>query len=289
MITFFNQFHNGDCFVGKGWASNLMVQLQDIHFRYAHNNPPEITADLHCEKLRLNEIPRLDPKTKVGRDAQGNLYVNTWCGAWQGELFDYSSHSNYRIQHQMWAELCQIIGNQVGRHITQASRIEDYLPSIDFSLLDLERQQAFIAEVKQQRRMILICNGDVRSGQSDFGSMDDIIVGLSKQYPNDVILVTHRTNMFGENIYYTGDINMTNCDLNEIAWLGTHADVIVGKNSGPFTWCQNHQTLNQNKLFIAFCRKESDVPMSGLNLPARLVASPITDQGQAFEFIVSQL
>lgn len=289
MITFFNQFHNGDCFVGKGWASNIMVQLQNLHFRYAHNNPTEIIADLHVEQIPLGEIPALDPKTKVGRDAAGNLFVNTWCGAWQGELFDYSSHSNFKIQHQMYAQLCDIIGRQIGCQLYQSNKVENYLPSIDFTLLDLQRQRAFITEVKKHRKLILVCNGTARSGQSQLQDMSEVIAGLSQARPNDVILVTERLPVFGENIYYTSDINQRSCDLNEIAWLGTHADVIVGKNSGPFTWCQNIQTLMKPKKFIAFCVKASDVPMWDLNIPAQLVTSNTVDQTQALNFILEQL
>ena len=290
MITFFNQFHNGDCFVGKGWVNNIMAQLPDEYFRYAHDNPPNIVHDLGCERIPLSAIPVMDRMTKVGKDAAGNLFINTWCGAWQGELFDYSSHSNYQIQHLMYEELCRVIGDQLGRTITQSHDPRDYLPTIDFSYFDVERPRAFINEVKKHRRMMLICNGASQSGQSDMGDMDTIIQGLSDYYPDDVILVTSRRNIFAENIYYTSDINASNYDLNEIAWLGMNAEVIVGKNSGPFTWCQNKQALmDARRTYVCFAKKITDIPMSGLELPAMLENSNTTDPTQALNFIIDLL
>ena len=275
--------------MGKGWVRAIMAQLPDVHFRYAHNNPPEIVADLNCENIGLGQIPRLDPRTKVGKDADNNLYVNTWCGAWQGELFDYSSHSNFRIQHIMYQELARVIGSQLGREIVLDGPVEDYLPDIDFTRLQLHRQQAFVEEVLDQRRLILVCNGDVRSGQSDFGSMDSIIEGLSTAFPDDVILATQRTNIIGHNIFFTSDINNGGCDLNEVAWLGLHASAIIGKNSGPFTWCQNKAMLMKPKTFISLSRKSTDVPMTDLELPAKLFTSPTPDPALALEFILEKL
>jgi hypothetical protein len=290
MITFFNQFHNGDCFVGKGWVSNIMAQLPDEYFRYAHDNPPNIVHDLPCERIALAAIPVLDRMTKVGKDAANNLFVNTWCGAWQGQLFDYSSHSNYRIQHQMYAELCEVIGRQLGKTIEQSNDPRDYLPGIDYSYYDLERPRAFVAEIKQHRRMILVCNGTSQSGQSDLGDMDTIIQGLSDRFPDDVILVTSRRNVFAENIFYTRDINASSYDLNESAWLGSHASVVIGKNSGPFTWCQNRAALmDHNRRYISFSKKAEDNPMWGLDLPAQMIHSSTTNEIDALNFIIDLL
>ena len=47
---------------------------------------------------------------------------------------------------------------------------------------------------------------------------------------------------------------MDNNDLNEISYLSTFCDVIIGKESGPFAFCTIKDNLmNENKTFINFC------------------------------------
>ena len=61
---------------------------------------------------------------------------------------------------------------------------------------------------------------------------------------------------------------VTRCDLNEISYLSTHCDLIVGKNSGPFIYCLTQQNINNPaKRFISF----NNVLVDNLlyNLPTR--------------------
>ena len=45
-VIFFNQWRNGDCFLGKEYVREIVNMFPDIEFAYAHNNYPDIVGDL---------------------------------------------------------------------------------------------------------------------------------------------------------------------------------------------------------------------------------------------------
>jgi hypothetical protein len=63
-----------------------------------------------------------------------------------------------------------------------------------------------------------------------------------------------------DNVVFTNDIIKSNeCDLNEISYLSTFCDIIVGRNSGPFCFASTKNNLKDpNKTFYAFGNKETD-------------------------------
>jgi hypothetical protein len=104
-IVFFNQFHNGDCFVGKNYVREIMRQLPDIEFSYAHNNHSDIVKDLNCIHLQLGNIPPMDRMTRVAESPdKETVYVNTWVGCWQGVMFPFGEHINFTRLHNIWRE-----------------------------------------------------------------------------------------------------------------------------------------------------------------------------------------
>ena len=47
-LIFFNQFHNGDCFVGREYVAKMAQLLPDgVKVSYAHNNNPAILEDIY--------------------------------------------------------------------------------------------------------------------------------------------------------------------------------------------------------------------------------------------------
>ena len=72
-LIFFNQFHNGDCFVGKEYVREIMRQLPGVEFSYAHNNHADIVKDLGCKHLGLNNIPPMDRMTRVAESADKQI------------------------------------------------------------------------------------------------------------------------------------------------------------------------------------------------------------------------
>ena len=270
-ITFFNQFHNGDCFVGKGFVTDIIRQLPDIEFSYAHKNHPDIIKDVPAKYIPITEIPDINPQVRLASE-DDTIYVNTWCGAFQGDLFGYHQHSNYIIQHRIYQIYVERLSKILGREIEQTTNPHDYLPFIDFSFWpDTALADRFIETEIKDSKMMLICNGNALSGQSEVDNMKNLVKRLATENPDVKFVVTLRLPLAGPNIYYTEDIFNKACDLNEIAYLSKRANVIVGKNSGPYTFCQFKENLETpGKTFFSFNKLLTDCLTAGLEFPAQI-------------------
>lgn len=275
-IIFFNQFHNGDCFLGKSYVRDIMQLLPDVEFGYAHGNHPDILKDLKLEYLRLDQIPEIDRMTRVATSKDGEIcYINTWVGCWQGTVFPYGEHINYKRLHVIWTEYYKFLGLADKMY----ADVNFYLPDIDyleFAGIDLARD--WYHEHDNQRK-VLFCNGSANSGQSRAGDLNTCIDLLAKTNPDVAFVLTNKTNLNRPNIYYTDDIfDGIESDLNQIAYLAYGFNLIVGKNSGPFSYCQNKHNLSNDKLtFLNLSILPTDCPSGGGMYRARCVFSAETD------------
>lgn len=288
-IIFFNQFHNGDCFVGKGWVRNIMQQIPEAEFAYAHNNHPDIVKDLGCEQLTLSDIPDIDRKIKFAKDTEGTIYINTWCGAFQGELFGYNQHSNYIIQHQMYDFYCAALSQELGRKITQQQNIYDYLPFIDWEYYPDTALADVWVKQHVSEHLVLFCNGSANSGQSAVGDFRNVIDRLSQDFTEHVFVVTSDIDIQRDNIYTTSSIFGKQSDLNEIAYLSQHAQLIVGKNSGPFSYCQYAENMELPHTFFCFGKLLTDCLNAGLEFPAQFKFSDQTHDELIYSMLRREL
>jgi len=270
-ITFFNRYHNGDCFVGKGWVRNIMNQLPDAEFFYAHNRHPDIIKDLGCTYIPIDTINSLGiPDTvRLVVGFTGDIYINTWCGAFQGELFGPEDHSNFIIQHIMYNVYCDALRQVTGLPIYQSENPYDYLPFIDFSFYNTQPADQFVSKL-DGRDLIVICNGTSLSGQSNLGNMKNVIDNLSDRFTDKVFVITEDVDIRKNNVFTTDKVFNQTCDLNEIAYLTKFAKLIIGKNSGPSTYSLFHDNLmDSDKTFFCFGTKLTDCPTAGLEFPAK--------------------
>ena len=268
-IVFFNQYHNGDCFVGKGWIRNIMQQLPDLEFGYAHANHADIIKDLGCRHIPISELPQIDRMVRIAQDDDGTLFINTWCGAFQGELFGHHQHSNYIIQHRIYEMYCEQLSKILGRPVTQSSNPHDYLPFIDFSHYDTALANAFVQDTVGDAPLVLFCNGVANSGQSAVGNLKFTLDTLARQFQDHVFVATHDNGIRLPNVYYTNAIFNKDSDLNEIAYLSQRAKLIVGKNSGPFSYCCFDENMNIDHTFFCFGKLLTDCLNAGLQFPAQ--------------------
>ena len=273
-IIFFNQYHNGDCFVGKGWVSNIIAQIPEAKFYYAHKNNAEIVKDIPAEYIALSDIPDIAPHTRIIQNEDGDIFINTWCGAFQGELF--ATHSNYIVQHRIYEIYCSMLTQLLGRPITQSTNPHDYLPYIDFSKYDVDDSINFAASMGE---INLFCNGSAMSGQSAIGDMRGIIDRLCQAFPRETFVATYDMGLRHTNLHYTQDIFKRDSDLNQIAHLSKFAKLIVGKNSGPYTYCQYKDNMERdNVTFFCFGKLLTDCLNAGLEFPARFKFSDQTNE-----------
>lgn len=278
-IVFFNQFHNGDCFVGKQYVREIMRQLPGVEFAYAHDNNAAIISDLGCEHLTLDQIPVIDRMTRVAEGDNGDtIYINTWVGCWQGQMFPFGEHINFQRLHNIWREYFTYLKLEF-----EDGNPDHYLPTIDFSKYDIETAKQWAVE---HAKYVLICNGSADSGQSGVGDLHRAIDLLSERLPNYHFLVTQKLPYNKPNIVYTADIFHLESDLNQIAYISQWSELIVGKNSGPFTWCQHRDNLlNSNRMFLNLSKLPTDCPSGGGAYMARCLFSPHTDDNHIANLI----
>ena len=288
-IIFYNQYHNGDCFVGKGWVRNIMQQLPDIKFSYAHKNHPDIIKDIGCDHVTsesFGKFHQLDRMVRIAQD-DDTLYINTWCSAFQGELFGHHQHSNYIIQHRMYEMYCEQLTNILGRPVTQSSNPHDYLPEIDFNQYNVEGALDFLTLAG---RINLFCNGPANSGQSGIGDMRFTIDYLCREFPQETFVATHDVGLKHDNLHYTSNIFNLESDLNQIAFLSQRASLIVGKNSGPYSYCQFKRNMERDDVtFFCFGKLLTDCLNAGLQFPAQFKFCDQTNDRLITNILVREL
>jgi hypothetical protein len=280
-IVFYNHFHNGDCFVSKMYVQDLIFQIRqhrpDIEFYYAHNNHPGIIADVAAEYVPAHAYD-YDRYLRMGTRAD-DILINTWVGAWQGEIFNHGEHINYLRLHAIWRRYYAALGRLLNIELAFSDDAKFYVPYID---ADYYRQD-LIRNYMQgyaKKRKVLICNGPAKSGQSQMGDFVAEIDALSQEYPAVQFIATQRTGIRRLNVSHTADIFALDSDINEIALLSRHCDLIVGKNSGPYSFAHHRANmLDANKTFACFSTRDTDMLNAQQDWPAEFHHTVATDHG----------
>jgi hypothetical protein len=145
---------------------------------------------------------------------------------------------------------------------------EFYLPSIDYSKFETKNIDDYIS-ANGDAKKILICNGPVKSGQSFNPNMKEQLEEVADKHPNVHFICTQKFETSKLNILFTDHIIADTegsdkrapwedrqdniCDMHEISYLSTLCDAIVGKNSGPFVFCETKENyMNPAKKFLSF-------------------------------------
>jgi len=254
-IIFYSHEKNGDCFVNKGYVAEIIKHFPDVNFSYVHDHHSSIIADLGCRFLRTNQIPVEVDKNKkcVYHEDSGTLFMNTWIGAWIGTFLVHGQHANYPLIHRAWSEYLKILDMPI------KDDFFEYVPTIDYSQYDLTQAEQYLEKVAG-KPLVLVCNGVQQSGQSSMGNMEKAIGIVAQKFPDHEFLVAYKLNLNLPNITYTDDVFKANeGNMNQISYIARQAKLIVGKNSGPFTFCHTKEMLdNPNKIFLSFNHRLTD-------------------------------
>lgn len=246
-ICFFNHYHNGDVFHSKQFVSEIIKTL-DFEFLYAHSNDPVLLFDLNLQHV---PTPEIDHKLKFYEDGD-TLYINTWIGSYFDEGMKYLGECTLRFSYEMFSKIYNELNKKFNSNLKLKS-IENYFPHIEWDKFYISEIDDYIKVDKNKK--ILFSNGPCLSGQCRYsGNMDLIINSLADKYPNITFIVTQNINTHLKNVKTSSSIiGKEGCDLNEIGYLSTHCDIIVGRNSGPFCFSTNYQNINNpNLTFYAF-------------------------------------
>jgi hypothetical protein len=275
-IEVYNHFGIGDLFESREFVREWMRVTGMTQATYACRFPAvfEDMPEISCVPLSSNHNMR----TPVRR-VNGNLSVNTWIGALNGNTKpkgDYviwpGAGCTVEGLFRMHGYYMKMIGYP--RLTGDPAR---FLSNIDYSRVPLGGTQEFI-ESHQGKRMILVCNGPTSSQHAENFDMAKMVDAMPES--DDIYILTERARVERTNVFFTDDITQRNgrCDVNAISYLSTACDVIVGRCSGAQMVCETRDNwMNPNKTLVSFThhRNGACFPFNreALGLKMRLVHS----------------
>lgn len=252
-IVFFNHWRNGDCFINRNYVKEIINHFSGVNFYYAHNNHTSNLQDLNCTQIKISDIsPQIHFRIRLAHDQAGTLYINTWIGAYEGELFRSPQHANFIILYKAWKFVFDNIGMKINDDFAH------YHPTVDYGAFDLTEANKYIDNIKKKdyKKLVLISNGKQQSEQSDMGNMEKIIHQIASEFDDHEFLICDKVNVNLSNVTYTDDLFSGNIgNLNHISYLSTYADIMIGKNSGPFSYSHVRENMNNHKkTFLCFSK-----------------------------------
>lgn len=255
-VIFYNYEKNGDCFVTKGFVSELIKQLDNVSFSYAHDKHENIIADINCRFVRTYQIPYKEVKKElpyIFHEDSGTLFISTWIGSWIGKYLAPGHHANYPLLHAAWKEYFDMLDLNFNQDFTY------YLPETDYSKFDLSICEAYLKK-HYEKPLVIFCNGIQQSGQSGMGIMQSTIKSIAEKYKDHEFIVTYKLDFNLPNITYTDDLfDGKEGNLNQISYISKFSKMIIGKNSGPFSFCHTKENLSDpNKTFLSFNYRPTD-------------------------------
>ena len=273
-ICFYNHWHNGDVYAGKGYMQDIIAQVHGLKFQHAQLNSLKTMRDLDCEHVHTDTLPTAVTAHMRYIDVNGVFYINTWVGAYGNAVIPQGQHhANWPSLYTMWMHIYDVIDQSFGVTLNRSENLAQYIPTTDWSKFEVAPATRFTGP---RNNIVLLCNGLVRSTQSNLGILDGVVTELAKDFPDIDFVCTTKfdvTNTEQQNIYFTDDIfaDVADGDINEIAFLSTKAFMIIGKNSGPFMFTHiKENILDPNKIFISLSHRSSDSYAWGLaGLPCR--------------------
>ena len=239
-INLFNHYHNGDVFYSRMILQPLLNYF-DINFY--HSNRIGLFEDIKQVK-EFNFNNDFYPDQHYSDPSLG--IVNTWIGQ-QNHKYIIPDHTcDFKNNFKIVDEVLNILNINIPEE-------HDILPSVNYeNLKNYENVKSSLELIKNKfKKIILICNGAVHSGQSGNFSFNQIIDNLSGQYPEICFITTEDTSIIKENIFYTYEITQKIPDLLLISFISKYCDIIVGRQSGPQCFCHTKENLLDNKkIFI---------------------------------------
>lgn len=246
-LVFFNHYHNGDIFASKGYVSDLIKEFRGWELYYQHFHSSKLLRDLNIEFKNL-ELPmaKMSDRDVILSDKE-NIYVNTWIG----NYLPYGDGINWNTYHEMFSRIYSFLSDMVDRSI-DLGPIDYYFPEIKYEYFD-------IPDIKIPEGSIIISNGPVLSGQSNLPDLNNLINSLIENTDRNIIL-THFAPFTSEKVSYTNNIiKTTNGDLNEISWIASQCEYVIGRNSGPFCFMNTKQILSdKSKKIFSIGNNEKD-------------------------------
>ena len=249
-LIFYNNFHNGDIHFTREFIKDIIKKTSFDEYYFLHKRSSKLLMDIPNLKYgALNDNCKAEMPYCV---INNETYINTHMGVY--EIFvDKVTDVSLNIFYDYF----QVIFNMLRINMEKKRY---YLPSIDYSVFEIDSVKEYIEKNKAFIK-VLVCNGEVHSNQSMTVDFLTLVDKLSNDYPNIHFILTDKKDaLIKDNVFYTGDvIPTTNGDLNEISYLSTFCSAIIGRASGPYSFAEVKENMNNvDKVFIFICSTFSD-------------------------------
>lgn len=253
-IVFYSNVNLGDIHLGRSYV-RWFRDNYDLPISYTHNQPKEVLADIEGIGWIPNECYALD-RNGLSIPKNNKLYCNTWIGAGFTAL-----GVNFTAIHHVFSQHVEALRAQ---GIEPKGPLPKMPPKIDFTSDHLH-----IAEVDAwkyhltDRKRVLIANNFVQSNQAHNFNMNDLIVQLSNERPEIDFYLTNQVEplLSLPNVFYAERIinSPRPFNLNEIAYFSTFCDTIIGRGSGPFSFCEIEENLDKTWISLTHSHLAPDV------------------------------
>jgi hypothetical protein len=243
-VVLFNKYHNGDIHVSRGFIRQIMNkvahQIPDASFFYTHRNSPYLLSDIPNLTFDANLINNINEHDNLVR-IDNIVYINTWY-AQQHQKYLRQYGITFDSLYSAFNDTCKQLWNFSLDEIS--TNISEFFPNIEYSKFNVNHIQNWLNS--DINKKVLIENCYAKSNQSFNLPIASIIAELAKHYTNITFILSNKENIIlPSNVIYADDIiKNSNNNLNEISFISTYCDLIIGKASGVFTF-----TLTQENLF----------------------------------------
>jgi FkbM family methyltransferase len=242
-VLFFNNWHNGDVHMSRAYVVHLMQCLGDLEYHYFHKNNPKLLAD----------IPNLRHTSTM---IEADILIDTWIGQYffTGAMTPWQG-CNFPNYHAVMARVYDSL--TLSGYLKPA---EQYLPVIDYRPFDIGNIDRYFAANDQPH--VLVCNNATMSGQAPEVDFHTLLEQLAGTHPDVCFLVSNNDGYVFSHpgIRYCSELidnPATRCDLNEISYISTKCQLIVGRSSGPYSFAITHENMQSNR-FFCICNNRHD-------------------------------
>lgn len=238
--------------MSRPYVMDIMQILGDNDYYYYHKNNPKILSDIE----NLKSIPDLNLI-----QSSVDVKISTWIGqfSWddKGNIFSPFYGCNFPSYYEVMKKVYRGLGIA-----DKIKPITHYIPTINYSKYSIENIEKYFSNNTQ--RHVLLCNNKVASSQAPNDPMNSMIEQLAGRFADTTFIISNKNDLEEilkkDNIVYAQDIikdATIDFDMNEISYIGTKCDVIVGRSSGPYVFSITKNTTH-SKQFICFCNNVSD-------------------------------
>ncbi len=250
-VVFYNSFHKGDLHLSRTMVRKIVKAFPNIEFGYIHKHGPYILQDLPVKYLGWSVVDGKDSSGMTHRN--DTLFLNTWYGSYNHCFQNAHGGITFDTLYHVFAKHLELLESDWSKIESDPKNL---FPSIDWSIYNKSGVDSFVTnQFNKYRKNVLISNGAVLSGQSDIHNFNLVINNLSRMFPDVHFICTDKVGINkNPNVIFTDEfIGVNGCDLNEISYLSTFCDVIVGRSSGPYTFAMiSDNMFNENKTMISF-------------------------------------